>query len=175
MNRVLVTGLIHGLDLVGGSAVQLGRSAASAGHGGQVHVRGHSRRPPPHPSLARRQRSTGAIDSRLWSRGCRPRRLLVARQLARTHRVIIPDLLWFGGSTSDAQPSLGHSSGGHPSTHRSLVFVDESVHIVGSSYGGFVALRYGSCPFTARTARYPGFTRTLLRLRTRPRPSNDLK
>ena len=97
---------------------------------------GPPRGPPSDPSLARRQRSTGAIDSRLWSRGL-PTWLPVARQLARTHPVIIPDLLWFGGGTSDAASA---DTKQRPSKHSSSTVFPRMNRSTSSAVAGFVAL-----------------------------------
>jgi pimeloyl-ACP methyl ester carboxylesterase len=58
--------------------------------------------------------------------------------LARGHRVIVPDLLWFGGSSSDvADLSLDHQ------VRIVLALLDRlgvaRAHVVGISYGGLVA------------------------------------
>jgi pimeloyl-ACP methyl ester carboxylesterase len=66
-----------------------------------------------------------------------------ARTIARTHRVIVPDLLWFGESTSTAPPSLDAQANAVRALVDHLVPKDESVDVLGLSYGGFVALRYG--------------------------------
>ncbi len=67
-----------------------------------------------------------------------------AKKLSKTHRVIIPDLLWFGHSTSDAEPSLDAQAEAIDALVQHLVPKDEQVHVAGISYGGLVALRYGS-------------------------------
>ncbi|MEE2830112.1 MAG: alpha/beta hydrolase [Myxococcota bacterium] len=67
-----------------------------------------------------------------------------ARRLARSHRVIIPDLLWFGGSDSAAKPGLDAQAQALAALVDHLVPADETVDVVGISYGGFVALRYGA-------------------------------
>ena len=144
MNRVLVTGLIHSLDLVGGSAVQLGRSlrerwARWSGFTSEVIRVGHH-----HIHHWHGGDGPTVLLIHGFGAGGLPTWLPVARQLARTHRVIIPDLLWFGGSTSDAEPSLDAQAEAIRALIDHCVSADESVHIVGSSYGGFVALRYGS-------------------------------
>ena len=55
------------------------------------------------------------------------------------HTVIIPDLLWFGESRSEAEPSLTHQA------VTQLALLDtlgiEQADVVGISYGGFVTLR----------------------------------
>ena len=55
------------------------------------------------------------------------------------HTVIVPDLLWFGASHSQAQPTLTHQA------QAQLALLDElslaAVDVVGISYGGFVTLR----------------------------------
>jgi pimeloyl-ACP methyl ester carboxylesterase len=59
-------------------------------------------------------------------------------QLARTHRVIVPDLLWFGASQSQRSPSLSAQ------TDALQTLIDHldvaNVALVGVSYGGFVAM-----------------------------------
>jgi pimeloyl-ACP methyl ester carboxylesterase len=67
-----------------------------------------------------------------------------ARALSKSHRVIIPDLLWFGGSDSDAHPSLDAQAEAIQALVAHLVPDEQNVDVVGISYGGFVALRYGS-------------------------------
>ena len=67
-----------------------------------------------------------------------------ARTLAHTHRVIIPDLLWFGESTSDAPPTLDAQAEAIDALVRHLVPDNERVDVAGISYGGLVALRYGN-------------------------------
>ena len=61
--------------------------------------------------------------------------------LAKDFRIILPDLLWFGGSYSDMDPSLQNQADeiwnfiqAHTKSH-------EQVSIMGVSYGGFVALQ----------------------------------
>lgn len=54
------------------------------------------------------------------------------------YRVIVPDLLWFGNSYSSAQPTL-MSQIGAMNTLLQELNVDK-VHVVGISYGGFIAL-----------------------------------
>jgi pimeloyl-ACP methyl ester carboxylesterase len=61
-----------------------------------------------------------------------------APALVRTHRVIIPDLLWFGGSSSSRRDfSLGHQV----AAVRALIdhLALSQVDLVGLSYGGIVA------------------------------------
>ena len=60
---------------------------------------------------------------------------------AKDYRIILPDLLWFGGSYSDIKPSLQNQADeiwnyieAHKKSH-------EKVSIMGVSYGGFVALQ----------------------------------
>lgn len=67
-----------------------------------------------------------------------------ARLLAKTHRVIVPDLLWFGGSDSDATPGLEAQVEAVGALVEHHVPTGELVDVVGISYGGFVALRYGT-------------------------------
>jgi len=67
-----------------------------------------------------------------------------ARHLAKDHRVIVPDLLWFGESSSSAPPTLDAQAGAIQALVDHHVDPGESVDVVGISYGGFVALRYGS-------------------------------
>lgn len=67
-----------------------------------------------------------------------------ARHLARDHRVIVPDLLWFGESSSSATPSLDTQAEAIQALVDHHVSPGEQVDVVGISYGGFVALRYGS-------------------------------
>ena len=67
-----------------------------------------------------------------------------AKVLAETHRVIIPDLLWFGDSSSSAEPSLDAQAQAIDELVRHLVPRGQKVHVAGISYGGLVALRYGS-------------------------------
>ena len=67
-----------------------------------------------------------------------------ARALSKTHRVIIPDLLWFGGSDSNAPPSLDAQAEAMGALVEELVASGQPIDVVGISYGGFVALRYGS-------------------------------
>jgi pimeloyl-ACP methyl ester carboxylesterase len=78
----------------------------------------------------------------------------LASDLAADHRVLMPDLLWFGGSISSAaKPSLDHQ------VEALLALLDargleEPVDIVGISYGGFVA--------TELAARSPARVRRLV-------------
>ena len=67
-----------------------------------------------------------------------------ARLLSKTHRVIVPDLLWFGGSDSDATPGLEAQVESVAALVEHHVPKGEVVDVVGISYGGFVALRYGT-------------------------------
>ena len=67
-----------------------------------------------------------------------------ARRLSASHRVIIPDLLWFGGSTSSAPPSLEAQVDAVAALVDRLVPESQRIDVVGISYGGFVALRYGT-------------------------------
>lgn len=58
--------------------------------------------------------------------------------LARTHRVLAPDLLWFGKSHSDSpDPSLEHQTGAMVRLLDALEL--NTVRVVGLSYGGVVA------------------------------------
>jgi pimeloyl-ACP methyl ester carboxylesterase len=61
------------------------------------------------------------------------------RDFTAAHTIIVPDLLWFGGSSSSADPSLPLQAA------TQLALLDElgidQVDVVGISYGGFVALR----------------------------------
>jgi len=69
-----------------------------------------------------------------------------ARALVRTHRVIMPDLLFFGGSSSqspDRTPSFQAEAMGQLLDHFSV----EKAHVMGISYGGFIAgLLAGNTP-----------------------------
>ena len=67
-----------------------------------------------------------------------------ARHLAQSHRVIVPDLLWFGQSTSEAVPSLDNQADAIRALVDHHVAPGERIDVVGISYGGFVALQYGS-------------------------------
>lgn len=67
-----------------------------------------------------------------------------ARLLSKTHRVIVPDLLWFGGSDSTASPGLEAQVEAVGALIEHYVPKGELVDVVGISYGGFVALRYGT-------------------------------
>lgn len=60
---------------------------------------------------------------------------------SRFRRVVVPDLLWFGDSTStDRDPTLGHQAAAlHAVVERLGV---EAVDLVGLSYGGFVCLEF---------------------------------
>ena len=66
-----------------------------------------------------------------------------AKTIAKTHRVIVPDLLWFGQSTSTVEPSLDAQADAVKALIDELVPANERVDVLGISYGGFVALRYG--------------------------------
>ena len=66
-----------------------------------------------------------------------------AKALSKTHRVIVPDLLWFGGSDSTSIPSLDAQAEAVQALVDHLVPSGETVDVLGISYGGFVALRYG--------------------------------
>lgn len=61
------------------------------------------------------------------------------RDLAAAHTLVIPDLLWFGGSHSTAAPSLTLQATAQLSLLDELGI--EQIDVVGISYGGFVALR----------------------------------
>ncbi|PKR79738.1 hypothetical protein CW751_13515 [Brumimicrobium salinarum] len=54
------------------------------------------------------------------------------------YRVIVPDLLWFGHSTSDATPNLDSQI---EAIHELTNYLSiKDIHLVGISYGGFVSL-----------------------------------
>ncbi|MDG1478260.1 MAG: alpha/beta hydrolase [Myxococcota bacterium] len=55
------------------------------------------------------------------------------------HTVIVPDLLWFGASHSQAQPTLTHQAEAQLALLDALELT--AVDVVGISYGGFVTLR----------------------------------
>lgn len=55
------------------------------------------------------------------------------------HTVIVPDLLWFGESSSQAQPTLTHQAQAQLALLDALSLT--GVDVVGISYGGFVTLR----------------------------------
>ncbi len=59
--------------------------------------------------------------------------------LADSHRLIVPDLVWFGGSTSTAEPSIAEQ------TRALLALLDhlghDRVDVAGISYGGMVTWR----------------------------------
>ncbi|GAB2903780.1 alpha/beta fold hydrolase [Microvirgula curvata] len=57
--------------------------------------------------------------------------------LARDHRVLVPDLLWFGASTSQRPPSLDAQAAALAALLERLDL--REVRVVGLSYGGFVA------------------------------------
>jgi len=59
-------------------------------------------------------------------------------KLAKTHRVIVPDLLWFGDSQSQRAPTLSAQTDAMQSLIEHLGVT--SVALVGVSYGGFVAM-----------------------------------
>lgn len=58
--------------------------------------------------------------------------------LVRDHRVIVPDLLWFGGSTASRRPSLDAQADALAALVTRLDL--HRVEVVGISYGGFVAM-----------------------------------
>jgi pimeloyl-ACP methyl ester carboxylesterase len=60
--------------------------------------------------------------------------------LAKDYRLIIPDLLWFGRSYAEAEPSLQEQSDAVWSFIQQYT-QNEKVHIMGISYGGFVSLQ----------------------------------
>ncbi|MCW3479078.1 alpha/beta hydrolase [Neisseriaceae bacterium JH1-16] len=59
-------------------------------------------------------------------------------KLVKTHRVIVPDLLWFGDSQSQRAPSLSAQTDALQVLIEHLGIAD--VALVGVSYGGFVAM-----------------------------------
>lgn len=63
-----------------------------------------------------------------------------AEYFSKDYRVIIPDILWFGNSKSTATPQLKTQIDALQQLihHLSL----QNVHLVGISYGGFIALAY---------------------------------
>jgi len=61
-----------------------------------------------------------------------------AFQFCKEYRVIIPDLLWFGKSTSNQQPSLRANI--HALNNLMEHLSIHQAHIAGISYGGFVVL-----------------------------------
>lgn len=63
-----------------------------------------------------------------------------AKEFKDDYRVIIPDLLWFGSSFSTKTPSLKSQTEAIHTLLQSLNISD--AHIVGISYGGFVAIDY---------------------------------
>jgi pimeloyl-ACP methyl ester carboxylesterase len=64
------------------------------------------------------------------------------KQFSKDFRIVVPDLLWFGQSASSQTPSL------IAQVDAIKTLIDElnltNVHLVGISYGGFVALSYAS-------------------------------
>lgn len=144
MTRWILIVLAHSIDLIGGSTVKLGRSVrqASARWSGFTSEILHS-------GLHRVHYWEGGSGAPVilihgFGAGGLPTWLPVARGLAKTYRVIIPDLLWFGDSTSTAAPSLDTQAAAIQALVEHLVSPGERVDVVGSSYGGFVALRYGA-------------------------------
>lgn len=65
-----------------------------------------------------------------------------AKAFAEDYRVIIPDLLWFGKSTSSKKPVLSSQIYALKTLIRELEL--ENVHLCGISYGGFIVLGYAS-------------------------------
>lgn len=61
------------------------------------------------------------------------------RDLADGHQLVVPDLLWFGGSASDEAPGLPAQASAMLGLLDALGI--ERAHVVGISYGGFVALQ----------------------------------
>lgn len=64
------------------------------------------------------------------------------KRFSNDYRIVVPDLLWFGESYSKAPPTLTSQVCAIHSLVKQLKLMD--VHMVGISYGGFVALAYGS-------------------------------
>jgi len=66
-----------------------------------------------------------------------------AKALSKSHQVVVPDLLWFGESASKAEPSLDAQADAIQALVDHVLPENQPVDVVGISYGGFVALRYG--------------------------------
>lgn len=64
------------------------------------------------------------------------------KNLSSDFRIIVPDLLWFGESSSNHQPNLSTQVDAIKSLFDHLELKD--IHLVGISYGGFVALAFAS-------------------------------
>lgn len=67
------------------------------------------------------------------------------RSFAAVHRVIVPDLLWFGSSRADVAPSLS----AQVAAVRAILAEEATprADVVGMSYGGFVAMKLlDECP-----------------------------
>lgn len=75
--------------------------------------------------------STG-MTSRQWKR--------LAERLAPTHRVFLPDLLGYGASSSWPRDRPFHFSLDVVGLESLIDSIDEPVHLVGHSYGGFVGI-----------------------------------
>jgi pimeloyl-ACP methyl ester carboxylesterase len=75
---------------------------------------------------------SGGLSSRQWGR--------LGEQLAATHRVVAPDFLGYGRSSSWPGDELFHFDLDELATEALLDSISEPVHLVGHSYGGFIAL-----------------------------------
>jgi pimeloyl-ACP methyl ester carboxylesterase len=64
------------------------------------------------------------------------------KKFSNDYRIVVPDLLWFGKSHSNSPATLESQVGAMYSLVEQLQLND--VHMVGISYGGFVALAYAS-------------------------------
>ena len=63
-----------------------------------------------------------------------------AKDFSKDHRVIIPDILWFGDSKSSSTPQLKTQV---DAIHQLIDHLAlKNVHLVGISYGGFISLGY---------------------------------
>jgi pimeloyl-ACP methyl ester carboxylesterase len=88
---------------------------------------------------------SGGMSSRQWSR--------LAGDLAADHRVILPDFIGYGRSSAWPREQLFHLSLDALAIEVLLDALSEPVHVVGHSYGGFVALLVA--------LRRPGMVRSL--------------
>lgn len=75
---------------------------------------------------------SSGMSSRQWRK--------LEGELSTTHRVILPDLLGYGESTPYPDEERFHFSLDQLALERLLDAIGEPVHLVGHSYGGFLAL-----------------------------------